>query len=442
MINKSLNPKSTSEIIINIISFGVFSFFILVFLFSRSFVGISIFGFRIGELSMVFSMFAMFIFLFQNFRKNKYDVLISKKLIYTNVLLIFTFLILTIINNGSFTSTYTYKSSSYIWSIGFFYLAVFICKEILISKLIPIFVGIYFIYLYTYAVLDFPQSIMDLFLTISDKYEPHKGSDILIMLIVLLFFVNRFYEKRRSSLIYCLVFSSLFLPLLLYKSRGAFVAFSIFLLIEIFTLRQSFKVPLLYNFIIIFISIFIFLLSSFIVTKSDIDVDSVGSTVTELATYRIPDKNAEFRPIFINDGRIYSSDSNLNWRFQIWQDVIFDMNSNHLFFTGYGFNDKIPAMNDPLRAGDDGLNENIHNFMLNVFARGGFFHFLIYLIFLVLIIDSLKKVYKDYSFMSLFFPLLLASLFDASMENAHFPLIFYFSLGMILYKDNLFNNRA
>ena len=44
--------------------------------------------------------------------------------------------------------------------------------------------------------------------------------------------------------------------------------------------------------------------------------------------------------------------------------------------------------------------------------------------------------------MSLFFPLLLASLFDASMENAHFPLIFYFSLGMILYKDNLFNNRA
>ena len=69
------------------------------------------------------------------------------------------------------------------------------------------------------------------------------------------------------------------------------------------------------------------------------------------------------------------------------------MNSNHLFFTGYGFNDKIPAMNDPLRAGDDGLNENIHNFMLNVFARGGF-SLLIYLIFLVLIIDSLKKFIK------------------------------------------------
>ena len=38
-------------------------------------------------------------------------------------------------------------------------------------------------------------------------------------------------------------------------------------------------------------------------------------------------------------------------------------------------------MNDPLRAGDDGLNENIHNFLLNVFARGGIFHFTIYFFF-------------------------------------------------------------
>ena len=69
MINKSLNPKSTSEIIINIISFGVFSFFILVFLFSRSFVGISIFGFRIGELSMVFPCLQCLFFYFKILEK-------------------------------------------------------------------------------------------------------------------------------------------------------------------------------------------------------------------------------------------------------------------------------------------------------------------------------------------------------------------------------------
>ena len=68
-----------------------------------------------------------------------------------------------------------------------------------VSKLLPLFVGFYLIYLYTYAVLDFPQGIMDFFLSISDKYEPHKGSDILIMTIVLLFFINRFFENRRYS---------------------------------------------------------------------------------------------------------------------------------------------------------------------------------------------------------------------------------------------------
>lgn len=438
MKNKLLNPK----FFIKTLTYGIFSFFIFVFLFSRSFVGISFFGFRVGELSMVFSMFTMIISLILNLRKDNYLGKVPKNLIFTNILLIFSFIVLTFLNNGSFGSTYTFKSSSYIWSIGFLYLGIFICKDISISKLMPFFVGIYFIYLYTYAVLDFPQSIMDFFLSISDKYEPHKGSDILIMLIVLMFFINRFYENKRYSLIYCLTVSSLFLPLLLYKSRGAFIAFSIFFIIEILRLRKSFKGSKFNNFVIILVSVLIFLISSFIITENEVQIDQVGSTVTELATYRIPDKEADFIPIFISDGRIYSSDSNLNWRFQIWQDVIFDMNIQNIFISGYGFNEKIPAMNDPLRAGDDGLNENIHNFLLNVFARGGIFHFIIYLFLLSSIINFLKTIYNNYSFMSLVFPILLASFFDASMENAHFPLIFYFFIGMISHKDNFFDNRV
>ena len=445
MKNKLLNHKSIDELskyFMKILTYGIFSFFIFVFLFSRSFVGISFFGFRVGELSMVFSMFTMLFFILLSLRKDKNESFMPRSLLYTNILLIFSFIILNFLNNGSFTSTYTFKSSSYIWSIGFLYLGILICKDMSVSKLLPLFVGFYLIYLYTYAVLDFPQGIMDFFLSISDKYEPHKGSDILIMTIVLLFFINRFFENRRYSLIYCLIASSLFLPLLLYKSRGAFIAFSIFFVIEIFRLRKSFKKPLLGNFAIIFVSVIIFLISSFIVTENEVQIDQVGSTVTELATYRIPDKEAEFIPIFISDGRIYSSDSNLNWRFQIWQDVIFDMNNQNFFLSGYGFNEKIPAMNDPLRAGDDGLNENIHNFLLNVFARGGIFHFTIYFFLILSIISFLKATYKNYSFMSIVFPILLASFFDASMENAHFPLIFYFFIGMISHKDNFFNNRV
>ena len=172
---------------------------------------------------------------------------------------------------------------------------------------------------------------MDFFLSISDKYEPHKGSDILIMTLVPLYFVNRFFEDRRLSLNYCLFYSALFLPLLLYKSRGAFIAFLLFLILEIYNLKDSFNVSLSKNTFLIFFSVFIFILSSYIVTERDVQVDSVGSTVTELATYRIPDTEKEFVPIFFSDGRIYSSDSNLNWRFQIWQDVIEDMQEKYFF---------------------------------------------------------------------------------------------------------------
>ena len=117
------------------------------------------------------------------------------------------------------------------------------------------------------------------------------------------------------------------------------------------------------------------------------------------------------------------------------------MEEKNIFLKGYGFNEKIPAMNDPLRAGDDGLNENIHNFLLNVFARGGVFHFIIYLFLLFFMILNLKIIHKNYSFMSIILPIFLASFFDASMENAHFPLIFYFYIGLISYKDNFLDNR-
>jgi hypothetical protein len=117
------------------------------------------------------------------------------------------------------------------------------------------------------------------------------------------------------------------------------------------------------------------------------------------------------------------------------------MSQNNIFLTGYGFNEKIPAMNDPLRAGDDGLNENIHNFLLNVFARGGLIHFTLYVYLVFQIIKLLKNIYLDNSNLSIVFPVLLASLFDASMENAHFPIIFYFFIGIFMHKEKLFKNR-
>lgn len=429
------------EKVSNIILLGISSFFALTFLFTRSFIGISIFGLRVGEISMAVSLLALFFYIIYCLLYLNDDNSLPKELNYINLLMIISFVILVIVNNGSFISTYTYKSSSYIWSFGFFYLGFFLTKNLKISKFLPIFFVIYFVYLYVYAVYDFPESLINFFLNISDKYEPHKGSDILIMLIAPLFMILRLYKSERKSIMYLLFTSSLFLPLLLYKSRGAFIAFLFFLIIELIRLKRGFKDSIWKNLVLLGLLVLIFVQSSFMVTKNEVRIDDVSYTVNELATYRIPDKEAEFILIYFVDGRAYSSDSNLNWRFQIWQDVAYDMANNKLFISGYGFNEKIPAMNDPLRAGDDGLNENIHNFLLNVFARGGLTHFLLYALLFFIIIKKLKEVFFNYSFMSFLAPLMLASFFDASMENAHFPLILFFTVGMMFNKDKILQDR-
>ena len=433
--------NSYLEKVSNFILLGISSFFVLTFLFTRSFIGISIFGLRVGELSMAVSLLALFFYILYCLLYLNDDNSLPKELNFINLLMIISFVILVIVNNGSFISTYTYKASSYIWSFGFFYLGFFLTKNLKISKFLPIFFVIYFVYLYVYAVYDFPQSLINFFLDISDKYEPHKGSDILIMLIAPLFMILRLYKSERKSIMYLLFTSSLFLPLLLYKSRGAFIAFLFFLTIELIRLKKGFKDSIWKNLVLLSLLVLIFVQSSFIVTKNEVRIDDVAYTVNELATYRIPDKEAEFILIYFVDGRAYSSDSNLNWRFQIWQDVVYDMAKNKLFISGYGFNEKIPAMNDPLRAGDDGLNENIHNFLLNVFARGGITHFLLYALLFFIIIKKLKEVFFNYSFMSFLAPLMLASFFDASMENAHFPLILFFTVGMMFNKDKILQDR-
>ena len=80
---------------------------------------------------------------------------------------------------------------------------------------------------------------------------------------------------------------------------------------------------------------------------------------------------------------------------------------------------------------EDGTNENVHNFLLNIFARGGLFHLLIYTFIIYEILKSPKIVNNQSLILLLIVPIFVVSFFDASMENPHFPLIFYFFLGRL-----------
>ena len=68
-----------------------------------------------------------------------------------------------------------------------------------------------------------------------------------------------------------------------------------------------------------------------------------------MVVYSRPDEE-EFRILFFEEDywtkemRLKSSDNNLNWRLQIWQDVYFSIYYRDLILTGYGYSFKIPAM--------------------------------------------------------------------------------------------------
>ena len=73
------------------------AFFLLIFLLSRTFMGVYIFGFRIGELTILFS-FVLLIYSIGKFtRERKDENLLDMKIIYLNLLLIVSFIYLSFI---------------------------------------------------------------------------------------------------------------------------------------------------------------------------------------------------------------------------------------------------------------------------------------------------------------------------------------------------------
>ena len=140
-----------------------------------------------------------------------------------------------------------------------------------------------------------------------------------------------------------------------------------------------------------------------------------------------------------------------DWRLQIWQDIsrdIFwyaDYSTNSkgtvirdqkqprydLFYRGFGYNEKLPAMDFSERSGTDGTNENPHNFLIYSLGRGGLFNLLLFSTFHLSIIVYFYK--RDKSFKTLLFliPVLMTSFFDASMESVRFPFVYYTYMAIV-----------
>lgn len=439
------------SIILNILSFksfGIFiyMFFLLVFIFARSFMGIYIFGFRIGELFMGASLilFLSSLLFLNSEIKNK----INKNLYYLHLSFIGLFFYNLINSNSSLSDPYTFRSSSYIWTIGFFYLGYFLMSKQKLNQInLYLFLPI-IVYIYFFSIFGLPGSFENFILSISDKFEPHKGSDILIVFCSVFFIVNRFAVSKRLQFEIFIIFSISFLPLIAFKSRASFIALVLFLIMEIFYFKPIINQNIKRNLILGIVSLLFFVQSVFLVAGSKFLETSQENFISEveygldyIASYRADPDDEVFRLFYVayddlgtRTTRIFSTDNNLNWRLQIWQDVIFDLKDKNQLLFGYGFKDIIPAMEKVDRQGLDRLNENVHNYLITLLARGGIVTLLLFIYMFVVILRNIININGFYYIVPYFVPVFFNTLFDVTMENSHFPLIFYFVLGM-MYND-------
>ena len=422
----------------------VITFLFLSIIFTRSFLGIQIWMFRLGELVMAFSalIFLITLTIFKPIYEDKY-----KSIFLTSVLILLTFGVTVVFTGSNLFNVYTYKASSYIWSIGFLFLGLTLPKLKTLRRSYSILLQISLLIIYLVAIYDFPENIIEFFYSYSDKYEPHKGSDIVINFAILIYFLNRFYKHNQYGFELFLVNLSIFLPLFLYKSRAALISILIFVIYELFLYRKeifrfNFRRIIVFLFVSILLIVSTFLSQRYVVVEfSEETIEQIPDAFKTLGEYKFSKYKDDYPLFYISEKRLFSGDGNLNWRLQLWQDAIEDNYQENKLFYGIGYKSKFNVFiennlvntigvadgND--RRGLDGLNEHVHNYFLTIFLRGGFLQLLVFFTFYYSLFQSAKKNNQLFEMIIFSASVMFVSFFDSSMENAHFPLLFYFFVG-------------
>ena len=422
----------------------VITFLFLSIIFTRSFLGIQIWMFRLGELVMAFSalIFLITLIIFKPIYEDKY-----KSIFLTSVLILLTFGVTVVFTGSNLFNVYTYKASSYIWSIGFLFLGLTLPKLKTLRRSYSILLQISLLIIYLVAIYDFPENIIEFFYSYSDKYEPHKGSDIVINFAILIYFLNRFYKHNQYGFELFLVNLSIFLPLFLYKSRAALISILIFVIYELFLYRKeifrfNFRRIIVFLFVSILLIVSTFLSQRYVVVEfSEETIEQIPDAFKTLGEYKFSKYKDDYPLFYISEKRLFSGDGNLNWRLQLWQDAIEDNYQDNKLFYGIGYKSKFNVFiennlvntigvadgND--RRGLDGLNEHVHNYFLTIFLRGGFLQLLVFFTFYYSLFQSAKKNNQLFEMIIFSASVMFVSFFDSSMENAHFPLLFYFFVG-------------
>ena len=429
-----------------LISFFIKIFIFFTFLFARTFMGLHYYSIRLGEILIVASTLVLILYTLVIPIITKRYFLDNKRLNFLLIALYFSFYLMNIFDGVNLLNPQIYKVSSYIWSFGALVFGYeFISKigfKIYNHDIYLSFIGLLIIYIFSTKGIS--ENLQNILLNHTDKFEYPKGSDLLIAFIFVfyIFLENKQYSK--NSFIILIFMTALYVPLFLVKSRSGFISLVIFLLLAIPKFKKTdFKLDLKLFFSLV-LGIIIFLVSTSWVVSRNIVVDedisqelkfAVTSRYSTINDNKYEDEVLKLNLFYFEDGRIFSLDGNLNWRMQIWQDISDDMNKTNILFKGYGFSDLIPAMDSDQRGGQDNQNVNVHNYFIHILSRGGLIHlFIVWGIFYYLF-KSFKMNDQTIDYKIIVIPLIFNSLFDPSMENAHYSIILYFLTGLALKKS-------
>ena len=417
--------------------------------FGRSFSGLSFFSFRLGELIVGFGMIFSFLVVLFHFYNKEFLKGFDKQL-KTFAVLLFSFFVTLFINNGSLFNTYTYKSSSYIWTIGLLFFSYCILRNSSIKKVDKYIFSILLTITYLFSTIHYPEVFINFFTNNSDKWDFVKSSDIFLIYILTNTFNYLNFEKKINSFMYFMFSSAILIPLFLYMSKGSFFPSILYVLFFLLMYLKNINKERLKSFLIITISILLFVISTYEVfgnlnfekgisiveTERDdslLSVETLKRNISSISDQK--NTSTVFASLYFSENRLFSTEQMLNWRLQIWQDILIDLNNKGALLTGYGYNEIIPVMDDYTRRGNDQSNENVHNYFFNVLARGGLFQLLIILSFIIFMLLEIKDKKMKIVFMLTIIPIYMTSFFDASMESVRFPLIFYFGIALIFKLD-------
>jgi|TARA_Y100000816_G_C26102408_1_gene584660 hypothetical protein len=438
---KNLVDNKYLEKFIQVLQILLFVFLVFTMLFNRSFVGLYIFGFRLGELLTLFGLLIGLIFLTLP-KKYLRDFYFNDIQFYSLKLIVLSYFLIAYLTNANFLNTYSYKSSSYIWTTFFLFLGIIINFQSKISfeklSILLIFVP-FFTYLFSSG--NYPNVFIDFFKENSDKFQFLKASDIFIGYASVNFLMKYILKSQNRRFLFFLITSGLLLPLLLFASRGSFLGVLIYMTFEIFYSRKYILNNKTRVFIYILISSIFFSFSTLRIDRVELARPTVEeiikvanpSTISESITSLAQEKETVtvIFSFYMHYGRLESTDPTTNWRLDIWQDVIFDMFGENRVLTGYGYNEIFPQMLDPTapgRLGRDGMNEHVHNYFVNIFARGGIFQLFIFLIFHFGLIKYWKDNNQNNQILTYMVPVFIVSSLDITLEGVQFPFIYYFFL--------------